>query len=333
MRWLKHALIGAAVIVAAAVTSAAVFGATGKSAPHHGLAVAKDNKNKVKGKVQQGTLRVAGTNDDESIVLRLRDPSTLDLVVDGTSIDDFKRSDFNQIEVGAGGGDDVVAIDESNGAFTDTEATSLDGEGGNDRLVGGSFSETLIGGDGNDTIDGNRGSDVAFLGAGDDSFVWDPGDGSDTVEGQAGSDTMVFNGSNAGEGIDLSANGQRLRLTRDVGSITMDTAGVETVDVNALGGIDTLTINDLSGSDVTNVKTDLSSNGAGDGQPDQVIVNGTAGNDAITVTGSAGAATVTGLPATVQIAGAEPLRTRWRSTRSWATTLSMRRASQRMRSS
>ena len=56
---------------------------------------------------------------------------------------------------------------------------------------------------------------MAFLGAGDDSFVWDPGDGSDVVEGQAGSDTMVFNGANVSEHIDLSANGPRLRLFRD----------------------------------------------------------------------------------------------------------------------
>ena len=52
---------------------------------------------------------------------------------------------------------------------------------------------------------------------------------------------MLFNGSNAGENIDLSANGNRLRLFRDVGNITMDTDGVEQVDVNALGGADTIT--------------------------------------------------------------------------------------------
>ena len=47
------------------------------------------------------------------------------------------------------------------------------------------------------------------LGAGDDTFVWNPGDGSDTVEGQDGTDTMLFNGANINEKIDLSANGSR----------------------------------------------------------------------------------------------------------------------------
>ena len=33
---------------------------------------------------------------------------------------------------------------------------------------------------------------------------------------------MDFNGSNAGENIDVSANGSRVRLFRDVANITMD---------------------------------------------------------------------------------------------------------------
>jgi hypothetical protein len=103
-----------------------------------------------------------------------------------------------------------------------------------------------VGGNGNDSIDGNRGNDVALMGNGDDTFVWDPGDGSDVVEGQNGHDTMLFNGANQSEKIDLSANGSRLRFFRDQGNITMDTAGVERVDFNALGGADLVTVNDLS---------------------------------------------------------------------------------------
>ena len=64
---------------------------------------------------------------------------------------------------------------------------------------------------------------------GDDRFQWDPGDGSDTVEGQAGNDRLDFNGSNAGEKIELSANGGRTRLTRNIAAITMDFDGIERV--------------------------------------------------------------------------------------------------------
>ena len=45
------------------------------------------------------------------------------------------------------------------------------------------------------------------MGAGDDTFVWNPGDGSDTVNGQGGTDTLLFNGANVSENIAISANG------------------------------------------------------------------------------------------------------------------------------
>ena len=84
-------------------------------------------------------------------------------------------------------------------------------------------------------MNGGRGNDVALLGAGDDTFVWNPGDGSDTVEGQAGLDTMLFNGANINENIDISANGERVRFTRDVANITMDLNGVEHIDFTRAG--------------------------------------------------------------------------------------------------
>ena len=208
-----------------------------------------------------------------------------------------------------GAGNDLVRIDESNGVFTDTIRTILAGGPGDDNLSGGSGAETLVGGDGNDRIDGNKGNDLALMGAGDDTFVWDPGDGSDTVEGQDGSDMMLFNGAAGAEHVDLSANGNRLRFFRDVGNITMDTAGVEQVDFNALGGADVVTVHNLSGTDVRQVNVDESSpagSGTGDGQADQVIVEGTNGADNITAVGSNGATRVSGLSATVTISGAEP---------------------------
>jgi Ca2+-binding RTX toxin-like protein len=185
---------------------------------------------------------------------------------------------------------------------------TVDGGAGNDTLTGGDGNDLLIGGDGNDLINGGRGNDTALMGAGNDTFVWNPGDGSDTVEGQGGADTLQFNGSNVNENIALSANGSRLRLSRDVGNVTMDVNGVEQVNVVALGGADTLTVNDLSGTDVTGVSIDLAGSpgsGAGDGQADTVIVNGTANADAVQITGSGSSYTVAGLPALVTVQGSE----------------------------
>lgn len=95
--------------------------------------------------------------------------------------------------------------------------------------------------------------------------------------------------------------------TPNVANIVMDVNGVENVNIRALGGADTITLNDLTGTNVAVVNIDLAaSTGGGDGQPDTVVVNGTAGDDVIEVAGSAGSASVFGLAAVVNIANAEP---------------------------
>ena len=124
-------------------------------------------------------------------------------------------------------------------------------------ITGSDGNDMLLGGDGDDLIIGGRGSDTALMGDGNDTFVWNPGDGSDIVEGQGGIDTMVFNGANVDEKFDLSANGSRLRLTRDVGSITMDTNGLERINLNTLGGADTVTVNDLTGTGLATLNLNL----------------------------------------------------------------------------
>ena len=211
----------------------------------------------------------------------------------------------DQLVVNALGGNDSIT---AAGLPATVVGLTVDGGAGNDMITGGDGNDMLIGGDGNDTIIGGRGNDTAFLGAGNDTFVWNPGDGSDTVEGQDGADTLQFNGSNASENIDLSANGSRLRMFRDVGNVTMDVNGVEQVNVAAIGGADNLTVNDLSGTNVTQVNLDLAGTpggGTGDGQADTVIVNGTAAADNFTISGSGTTVVVAGPSATVHVTHAE----------------------------
>lgn len=188
---------------------------------------------------------------------------------------------------------------------------TVDGGTGNDTLLGSNGADVLLGGDGDDFIDGQQGNDVVFLGAGNDTFRWDPGDGNDTIEGQGGTDKLLFNGSNASESYDLSANGGRIRFFRNVGSVTLDLDDVERIECRTLGGADHLVVGDLSATDTTQVNVNLAaSSGAGDGQPDTVTVNGTNANDTITISGSGTSASVNGLRATVQITGAESDRDR-----------------------
>jgi ABC-type transporter Mla MlaB component len=179
---------------------------------------------------------------------------------------------------------------------------TLDGDAGDDELFGGLGNDLLLGGDQNDVLDGSKGNDVALMGSGDDTFAWDPGDGSDVVEGEEGNDSMLFIGANIDEQIHVTANGNRVRFVRDVGTVTMDLAGVEDVDFQALGGADLVDVGDLTGTDLTSLQLDLEgAPGAGDGAKDSILVAGTDDEDRITVNGDPSEVKVSGLHTTVAI--------------------------------
>jgi len=205
------------------------------------------------------------------------------------------------IVVNMNGGDDSFS---ASGNLAALISVTVDGGAGNDRILGSNGADTLLGGDGNDFIDGQQGNDVALLGAGDDTFQWDPGDGSDVIEGQAGFDTHVFNGSAANEVMRLSANGGRATLTRDVGNIVMDQNGVERVDIAALGGADSITVENLSGTGISEVNVNFAGTAggaAGDGLSDAATVNGTAGSDIFNITSSGNDVNIRGLDAQTRL--------------------------------
>ncbi|MBW8727835.1 MAG: hypothetical protein JF625_22150 [Inquilinus limosus] len=184
---------------------------------------------------------------------------------------------------------------------------TFDGGAGNDTLIGGAGADVLLGGDGDDIVIGGRGNDVAFLGAGNDTFAWVPGDGSDTVEGQAGTDDLSVQASNASEIFDIAANGGRALFFRNVGNVILDLNDVERIQLKALGGADTIAVHDLTGTDITRVGIDLAGTTptAGDGAADAVTVDGTAGNDVVTLVASADVIGINGLPASVSIQHAD----------------------------
>ena len=163
--------------------------------------------------------------------------------------------------VNMNGGDDTFTA--GNGLALRFIALTVDGGAGNDTLIGGGGNDVLIGGDGNDFIDGGRRGRRATSPpwcAGDDTFVWNPGDGSDHPCRGTGRlwTPCFFNGSNANEQFNVSASGQRVRFTRDVGNVVMDLNGVEGINLKALGVADTVTVNDLTGTGLTALNVDLS---------------------------------------------------------------------------
>ncbi len=207
--------------------------------------------------------------------------------------------------VNMNGGDDTFS---TAGNLSPLIKLTVDGGTGNDKIFGGNGADVLTGGDGDDFIDGQQGNDAVMLGAGNDVFQWDPGDGNDTVEGQDGTDTLSFNGANIGENIGLAANGERLRLTRDVATVALDINDLERVDINALGGTDTISVGVLSGTDVTQVNVNLAGvfgGTTGDALADTVIATGTSGGDLIDVFGNGTSVAVVGLSAQINVTNSE----------------------------
>ena len=270
-----------------------------------------------------GVLTVVGDDNDNTLIVS-RDTAGNLLVNGGTlPITGGAPTIFNTtlIQILGLGGNDVLTVDDANGPMpsgnlsggegddilTGSRAADvLDGGPGKDTLFGRDGDDTLIGGPGKDILIGGRGTDHMSGGNGDDQFIWNPGDGSDVIEGEDGNDSLVFNGANVNETIDLSANGQRLRFFRDVANITMYFGGIEQVVFHALGGADQVTLNNLTGTEVTIVVVDLyATGGVGDGQADTVNVQGTETNDIVTINGSTNGVNVLGLSATVTIIGAE----------------------------
>jgi Ca2+-binding RTX toxin-like protein len=241
-----------------------------------------------------------GTNADDTIAIA-RNGTAVAAFAPGAGV--VNNSAVENLVVRGLAGDDT--INGQNGIAGLTQLT-VDGGAGDDTIGGGDGDDALTGGTGNDHVDGNRGNDVAQLGSGADRFQWDPGDGSDTVEGQGGKDVMDFNGSNAAEHIDVSANGSRVRLTRDIAAITMDFAGIEGLNVRALGSADTVTVNYLSATDLDSANVDLSAfDGTGDASPDTVIANATDAADDVDISSDAGKDVVSRGSSTVTVAGGE----------------------------
>src|SRR5262245_16696840 len=242
------------------------------------------------------TARYNGTLGDDVIQVVANGPAAAVVSAGTTRLDVISES----LVVSGLDGDDTIT---GTGNLAPLAALTMNGGLGDDTLLGGNGNDTLLGGAGDDFVDGNQGLDTALLGAGADTFQWDPGDSNDLVEGQTGSDTLVFNGSNISEVIELSANTGRVRLTRNIASIVLDLNGIETANVVMRDGIDKIEVADLRGTDLNVVNADL---GGADAAADSVVVNGTDLRDVVDVSKAGSEVLTSGLHTQTRITGSEP---------------------------
>jgi Ca2+-binding RTX toxin-like protein len=237
------------------------------------------------------TVSVTGTQGDDAVVLSGTQVAGTPAMVTLDAVD----ADLDALVLNGLGGDDSINA----GAAASGQVRLA--------INGGLGIDTITGSGGGDVVTGGDGNDVVLLGGGDDSFTWSPGDDNDTVDGQAGTDMLRFNGSNIAENIGVVANGDRVRITRDIAVVTLDLGTLERIDLALVGGADNVTVGDLSGTPVTVVN--IAAAGAGgtpDGAQDSITVLGTDGNDSAVVTGLApGTVEVAGLAATVTITGTD----------------------------
>lgn len=154
--------------------------------------------------VQQGTLYIYGTNDNDQIQVRFQNgfidiPGASIRKSDGQTALRLARSEvpYQVIATGQGGNDRIEIVEAGDTALP----AILFGNGGNDILIGGSNDDVLVGQDGIDQLFGNGGSDkliAALYANGQDPVQASSprellygGTGNDTLFGSGGGDILL----------------------------------------------------------------------------------------------------------------------------------------------
>ena len=170
----------------------------------------------------------------------------------------------------------------------------IHGDGGSDKIFGGSAGDIIYGDADGDEIDGRGGSDVIYGGTGNDIIRWtfekgvsvviDGGTGLETIdtENDVIGDQLIITAQPAADDLRITTPGaNQIRMESLNGSAvttTVTASDVEDLQVNAGGGADRIRVDYLSGCNVDRMTLDL-----GSGKADTVTVNGSSGNDSITV--------------------------------------------------
>lgn len=173
----------------------------------------------------------------------------------------------------------------------------VQGQGGDDQLIGGAFMDSLDGGDGNDSIQGAGGNDDLSGGGDDDTVQGGEGDdvihgglGADQLEGGAGSDTLLGDAGpdvlDGGDGTDIVSY-----LSPVPGTLLVDLTD-ETVNLGDAAGDIYVSIEGVEGSNssdtlrgdtAANTLIGRSGNDVLDGRAGADTLRGGTGDDLYTV--------------------------------------------------
>jgi Ca2+-binding RTX toxin-like protein len=191
-----------------------------------------------------------------------------------------------EIAVDAGGGNDTVnATALVAGNYKNLVANGGEGD---DKLLGGAApgdapnqipGDVLNGDAGNDELVGGKGFDVANGGAENDTMIWNNGDASDRNTGEAGDDTVVINGSPNAEPGQGDVNTYKPENPNDANNARIIFARTNLIPFTVNLEAEHLTVNGLAGND--KISPDATSL-AGLATRTSLKVNGGDGDDEIT---------------------------------------------------
>jgi Ca2+-binding RTX toxin-like protein len=147
--------------------------------------------------------------------------------------------------VKGGGGNDNINLSALNAA----NSVTIDGEDGDDIIVGSPIDDTINGGLGNDRITAGKNPGPAIEqihgDAGNDVMIWNNGEGNDLNDGGDGVDeTLIVEGTGADDNhVDPAPTAGQIRFSRAVaGQFTVDmTATTDKLSVTSFSGDDKLT--------------------------------------------------------------------------------------------
>ena len=173
-----------------------------------------------------GLLMIKGDNkiaNDILVQLDASDATKLNVTFNGDTTT-YNVADVGRMKILGGKKNDRFEISELNGSIS--IAASLQGNQGNDTLIGGSGNDfikglagndSIVGGDGKDTLYGGVGNDTILGGLGDDKIKGDNGDdsidggdGADVINARAGRDSVI-----GGPGADVLQLGKKAQHDDD----------------------------------------------------------------------------------------------------------------------